>query len=86
MVKELIGFCDADICAGENAAMTLVFVETENGLTNGDKERLQKMVDSIKEEDEEWQFDNVVEEACERYFRPLGIEYETAEISTVINI
>ena len=83
---ELIKFCDTDICSGENAAMTLVSVETEKGLTNGDKERLQKIVDEIKEENEEWYFDTVVEEACEKYFKPLGVKYETIEVSAVIDV
>lgn len=45
----------------------LVMVRT-NGITNGQKERLQRAVCDIKSECEDWDFDSVVAEACEKVF------------------
>lgn len=84
MKLSFIRFCDTDICDGQNAATVLMAIHTDNGITNGDKERLQKIVDELKEENEEWQFDEVVDDACAKYFKPLDIEYETVVEDAVI--
>ena len=80
----IIKFCDCDADGCGTEVSCLVGVEIE--LTNGDKQRLQKIVDDIKTECEDWDFDGVVEEACAKYFKPIGIEYHFIGIDTVISL
>lgn len=54
--------------------------------TFGDYCRLQAIVSQIKEEKEDWNFDEVVSEACEKYFGPLNIDYNFVSPSATIEL
>lgn len=73
---------DADGCG--TSVECIVKVNTD--LTNGDKKRLQNIVDNLKNEDEDWDFDEIVEEACRKYFKPNRIKYDFIGIAMTINL
>lgn len=55
-------------------------------LTNKDKVELLNIVDKIQEELDEWNFNEVVDMACARYFNPLNIEYNFVVVDMEIDI
>lgn len=55
-------------------------------ITHGDKCRLQAIVNQIQEETEDWDFDEVISEACEKYFGPLNVDYNFVSPAATIEL
>ena len=80
----LIKFCDYDADGYGTEVSCLIAVNAE--LTNGDKQKLQNIVYEIQDECEDWDFDGVVAEACEKYFKPMNIEYHFIGVDVEIEV
>ena len=63
-------------CDGCGSEVSVLVIVKTNQLNQNDQNNLQKIVDALKEEWEDWQFDEIVEEACEKYFKEKNIDYK----------
>lgn len=68
MKEQIIRFVETDVDGCGTNAEHLIMVKSDLDLTNGIKERLEEVIEEIKEEWGEWDTGSVVEEACERIF------------------
>lgn len=73
--KTIIKFTNYDCDGCGNGVSNIIEVDAE--LTNGIVNDLRKAVNKIIEETEDWDFDEIVFEACELVLKPLGIFYST---------
>ncbi len=73
---------NADGCGTDISVLMKVGTE----LTNGDAERLQKLVNQLKEEEDEWDTDSLVDEIAEKYFDPLNVEHKTFSPAYTISL
>lgn len=78
MLNQIIRFVERDIDGCGTDAEVMVLLKTDMLLTRGHKERLEKVIEDIRSEweDDEWDTDSVVEEAFTRLFGT-DVEVET---------
>lgn len=70
MLNQIIKFVETDVDGCGTNAEVMILVKTDMMLTRGHEERLEKIIEEIRNEweDDEWDTDSVVEEAVKRVF------------------
>lgn len=63
----------------------LVLVKSDTVFTNGTRNRMQEMIDKFVDENDDWQFDDVVSTVCHETFDEEGIEWEELGIDMELN-
>lgn len=83
-MEKLIRFVDYDCDGCGTIVQSLVKVKGD--ITIEDVQEVQKIVNRLKNEDECWDFDTVVEDACAEYFGSKNIPYEGVGIDFEIEL
>ena len=78
MLNQIISFVERDVDGCRTDVEVMVLLRANFPLTNGHKTRLEEVIEEIRNEweDDEWDTDSVVEEALARVFGT-DVEWET---------